>query len=127
MVVKAAATETGAAFTLVETAANPPDAGPPLHLHRHVDEAFYVLEGTYEFYCGSDRIEAGPGGFVLLPRGVPHRYRTGADGGRALMFFSPGGTEGYFREIALAMSSGTGEHTLAELAHHHGIDLLDDY
>ncbi len=127
MLLKAAAAETSGAFTLIETA-NPPEAGPPLHLHRNVDEAFYVLDGAYDFYCGTERIEAGPGAFVLLPRGVPHRYRTGASGGRVLMFFSPGGTEDYFREIAIAMSStGTSEHTLAELAHHHGIDLLDKY
>jgi quercetin dioxygenase-like cupin family protein len=127
MLVKAAAAETAGAFALIETA-NPPHAGPPLHLHRTVDEAFYVLEGEYEFYCGSERVEAGPGAFVLLPRGVPHRYRTGADGGRVLMLFSPGGTEEYFRELAALMSStGTSEHALAELADRHGIVLLDDY
>lgn len=73
-----------------------PNAGPPLHLHRDVDEAFFVLEGHYDFHCGEDRIEAGPGAFVLLPRGLPHRYRAGADGGRVLMFFPPGGAEDYF-------------------------------
>lgn len=127
MVIKAAASETGGAFSLLETV-NPPSAGPPLHLHRNVDEAFYVLEGEYEFFCGSERIEAGPGAFVLLPRGVPHRYRSGADGGRVLMLFSPGGTEDYFRDVAAAMASpGTSEHGLAGLARHHGIELLDGY
>ena len=44
------------------------------------------------------------------------------------MIFSPGGTEEYFRELAAVMSlRGTGEHTLAELADRHGIDLLEDY
>lgn len=126
MLVKAAASETSGAFTLIETV-NPPNAGPPLHLHRDVDEAFFVLEGQYEFHCGSDRIDAGPGAFVLLPRRIPHRYRAGADGGRVLMLFSPGGAEDYFRDVAAAMRSGASEHRLAELAHHHGIDLLDAY
>lgn len=126
MLVKASAAETGGAFSLIETT-NPPEAGPPLHLHRDVDEAFYVLEGQYEFHCGSERIDAGPGAFVLLPRGVPHRYRAGTDGGRVLMLFSPGGTEGYFRDLAAAMAAGTDEKALAELALHHGIELLDAY
>lgn len=126
MLVKAAASETSGAFTLIETA-NPPNAGPPLHVHRDVDEAFFVLEGQYDFHCGQDRIEAGPGAFVLLPRGVPHRYRAGADGGRVLMLFSPGGAEDYFRDVAAAMTSGESEHGLAELARHHGIELLDAY
>ena len=55
MLVKATAAETAGAFTLIETV-NPPDAGPPLHLHRDVDEVFYVLEGAYVFSCGSERI-----------------------------------------------------------------------
>ena len=127
MLVKAAASETGGGFTVIETT-NPPNAGPPWHLHRNVDEAFYVLEGQYEFHCGSERIEAAPGAFVLLPRGVPHRYQSGTDGGRVLMLFSPGGTEEYFRDLAAAMAStGTEEKALNELAGHHGIELLDAY
>jgi hypothetical protein len=44
------------------------------------------------------------------------------------MLFSPGGTEDYFRDLAVAMSSTvTSEHELAELANQHGIDLLDTY
>ena len=127
MRVKATAGETSGAFSLIETV-NPPDGGPPLHVHRDVDEAFYVLEGQYEFVCGHERIEAGPGDFVLLPRGVPHRYRTGSGGGRVLMVFSPGGTEDYFRDITVALTSGvTGERELTELAASHGIELLDAY
>lgn len=126
MLVKAAARETGGVFTLLETT-NPPDAGPPWHLHRHVDEAFYVLEGQYTFQCGDDVVEAGPGAFVLLPRGVPHRYRTGSAGGRVLMVFTPGGTEDYFRDLAASLATGADEGALAELARSHGIELLDPY
>lgn len=105
VLVKAGQGETGGAFSLLETT-TAPDGGPPLHLHHSVDEAFYVLAGGYEFFCGDRRVEAGPGAFVLLPRGVPHRYRSGSDGGRMLMLFTPGGAEAYFREIAAAMADG---------------------
>ena len=43
------------------------------------------------------------------------------------MFFSPGGAEDYFRDVTAARTSGESEHRFAELAHHHGIDLLDAY
>src|SRR4051812_6150051 len=84
MFVKAAAPATGGAFSLIETV-NPPDAGPPWHLHRSADEAFYVLDGDYEFWCGEQRVDASAGWFVFLPREVPHRYRAGPGGGRVLM------------------------------------------
>ena len=127
MLVKAAASETRGAFTLIDTT-NPPDAGPPLHLHRDVDEAFYVLEGDYEFTCGPQQTQGGPGSFVLLPRGVPHRYRSGAQGGRLLILFTPGGTEKYFRELAEAMSDpGATSATMSAIADRHGIELLGPY
>jgi mannose-6-phosphate isomerase-like protein (cupin superfamily) len=127
MLVKASAAATAGAYSLLETV-NPPDAGPPLHLHHTADEAFYVLGGSYEFVCGDEQFEAGPGWFVFLPHGVPHRYRAGSDGGRVLMLFSPGGAEDYFRDVAVAMTDeATTDATLAELAAHHGIQLLDEY
>jgi mannose-6-phosphate isomerase-like protein (cupin superfamily) len=46
----------------------------PLHLHRHDDEAWYVLDGTLRVQVGADEIEAGPGSAVFVPRGTPHTY-----------------------------------------------------
>ncbi len=46
MTVKATSESTGNAFTLLE-AAEPPNFGPPMHVHRDAAEAFYVLEGEY--------------------------------------------------------------------------------
>jgi mannose-6-phosphate isomerase-like protein (cupin superfamily) len=46
----------------------------PLHLHRHDDEAWYVLEGTLAFQIGEAVLEAHPGDAVLAPRGTPHTY-----------------------------------------------------
>ncbi len=99
-----------------------------VHLHHGVDEAFYVLDGTYEFVCGDSSVGAGPGGFVLLPRAVPHRYRSGQQGGRMLMLFSPGGTEDYFRDLAGALAGPDGtDEDVARLAEQHGIRLLAGY
>ena len=42
--------------------------GPPLHVHFHQDEWFYVMEGEVLFQVGSERKRLGPGESVLGPR-----------------------------------------------------------
>ena len=100
----------------------------PLHVHHDVDEGFLVLEGRFEFDCGNEHFEADPKGFVFLPRGKAHRYSLVGERGRILTFFFPGGTEGYFREVA-ALTSGQREEpqVMAALAQRYGFTLLDEY
>lgn len=56
----------------------PPGSAPewiaPLHLHRHDDEAWYVLEGTLGFRIGDESVEAGANEAVIVPSGTPHTY-----------------------------------------------------
>ena len=53
---------------------------PPEHTHPTEDEAFYVLRGALTFWCGADTFEVEDGGFVFLPRGIPHGYTIRSDG-----------------------------------------------
>jgi len=73
MTVKAGGDETNGAFTFLEWAA-PWGLAPPPHRHDREDEAFYLIEGAIEVSCGDRQWEVGPGGFVFLPRGVPHSF-----------------------------------------------------
>ncbi len=52
----------------------PPRWIAPLHLHRHDDEAWYVLEGALHVLVGPELVEARAGSAVLIPRGTPHTY-----------------------------------------------------
>jgi mannose-6-phosphate isomerase-like protein (cupin superfamily) len=52
----------------------PPRWIAPLHLHRHDDEAWYVLEGTLCVRIGKGVVEARAGSSVFVPRGTPHTY-----------------------------------------------------
>jgi mannose-6-phosphate isomerase-like protein (cupin superfamily) len=52
----------------------PPRFIAPLHLHRHDDEAWYVLEGKLHVKRGPEIIETRAGSAVLVPRGTPHTY-----------------------------------------------------
>ena len=49
MTVKASAEATSGGFTLLE-AAEPPEFGPPMHIHRDAAEAFYILRGEYVIF-----------------------------------------------------------------------------
>ena len=75
----------------------PPGSSPPLHLHRGVDEAFWITEGLVRFVLDGREFTLGPGGYVLLPRDVPHTFVVEGDRD-AVMFgiVSPGGSEQYF-------------------------------
>jgi len=96
--IHATAGQTGGAFGLCEQIA-PPGPGSPYHVHRAEDEAFYVLEGELEFISEDRRFTAGPGGFVFLPRNVPHGFRIlGPNPARFLILMTPGGFEGFMVE-----------------------------
>jgi quercetin dioxygenase-like cupin family protein len=73
MTVKARGEQTSGGFALIEQVA-PAGFGPPLHVHKLDDEAFYVLEGEIAVTCGDKTWRVGTGGFVLLPRGIPHGF-----------------------------------------------------
>ena len=77
--------------------------GPPLHVHLHQDEWFYVMEGEVLFQVGSERKRLGPGESVLGPRGIPHCFSgAGEKPGRMVIAFTPAGMmEKFFRDTAV--------------------------
>jgi mannose-6-phosphate isomerase-like protein (cupin superfamily) len=77
----------------------PPLGGPPPHIHLNEDETFYVLEGSPTFRLGDERIVAGPGDFVNVPKGVLHCFRNFSDEPmRMILTFTPAGIEKFFEE-----------------------------
>src|ERR687897_680734 len=70
---------------------------PPLHVHRHDDETFYVLEGELTLFVGGEQIVLGPGQAALAPRDVPHAYRVES---RGLLFTPAAGFDSFVREVA---------------------------
>jgi mannose-6-phosphate isomerase-like protein (cupin superfamily) len=77
-------------WTFLEASLRPEHA-PPLHLHRHEDEAFYLLDGSMRFRCGEDEFAARAGDFVFVPRGTPHAFRVGPQGARTLQVATANG------------------------------------
>lgn len=100
-IVKATTESTGGAFSLVYEV-NPPGHATPYHLHHIEDEAFYVLEGEFTFICDGKKTVLGPGGYIFLPRGIPHGIRvSGSVPSKMLILAMPGtGFVGMMQEMA---------------------------
>jgi quercetin dioxygenase-like cupin family protein len=97
--------------------------GPARHLHHHQDEWFYVVEGTFEFEVGSERMQLRPGDSLMAPQGVPHVWaHVGTALGRVLIAFLPAGRmEAFFREVTQANAMPPLD---AALWSAHGMELL---
>jgi len=90
---------TGRAFTLAEFAGGPGVWTVP-HIHRSMEESFFILDGDFTFTVAEEEISAGPGSYVLVPRGTSHLLAAGTAGGRLLVFMVPGGLEDMFFELS---------------------------
>jgi quercetin dioxygenase-like cupin family protein len=102
---------TGGAYSLIHVTA-PPDFGTPYHLHHDEDEAFYVLEGELTVICEGKKTVVGTGGYIFLPRGVPHGFRSSsAKDSRVLLHVMPGRDVG-FVGMMLEMSVPVRDHVL---------------
>ena len=102
--------DTGGAYCLVESL-TAPGAGAPPNRHPSDDEAFYVLDGRFEFTIENETITASPGSFVRVPNGAVHAFRNvGPSPGRLLIINSPGRAhDGFFAEAGEPMPAGTRE------------------
>ena len=78
----------------------PPGYAPPLHAHRQEDEAFYLLDGELALVCGERRERLAPGGYVHLPRGIPHSFQVEGDRAARMVVLSvPAGVLDFFAEL----------------------------
>jgi len=92
--------DTNGAYSVIITE-TPPNGGPPLHIHTHEDELFYVLKGNFDFFYGDKKIATKKGDFMQLPKGTPHRFvNTDSITGITMNTITPGGFENFFDDIA---------------------------
>jgi quercetin dioxygenase-like cupin family protein len=97
-IIKISGRDTNGAYGLMEVTARAGD-GSPWHVHPEEDEWFYVLEGEFVFYVDDTRLSLPAGSFAFGPKGVPHTFIAGPDGGKALIGFQPFHFEGFLREV----------------------------
>ena len=98
--------DTGSEYAFMEIAILP-NVGPPTHRHRQ-QEAFYVLEGEFEFHVGEQTITGTRGTFVNIPSMLFHGWRNvGTAIGRLQCLNVPGGMEGFFLEAGHPVTDRT--------------------
>ena len=121
---------TDGAMSIIEFEA-PPGFGPPPHIHRIEDEMFYVLEGSASFWCDNEEVTYEAGGFCWLPKGLPHRFEMGPEGGRILQITTPAQYEDMVADYGFPIAAD--EHPepeppdvarLVEVCQRYQIDLL---
>jgi quercetin dioxygenase-like cupin family protein len=88
-----------------------PGVEPPMHVHQHEDEWYYVLDGEVTFNVGPDTYRGQPGSFVFLPRGIPHTFTIDSPTARMLLLNTPGGFERIFE-----LAPSTPEQAISALA-----------
>ncbi len=130
MVVKADGQATSGAFTFLECAA-PEGFAPPRHVHHRDDECFYVLEGEISVYCGDESWVVNQGGFVFLPRAVPHAFIVTKGPAKLLTITSPSGFEQFVDELGrptdhdgLPVPAAPDVATVTEVSNRHGYEIV---
>jgi len=127
---KAGGADTDGRFALLDQTM-PPDYAVPRHIHINEDEAWYLLDGAMTFYCGERVIEASKYSWVFAPRGIPHTFKVGSEGARALTFAFPSSFADFVAELGepapqltVPPPAPVDPHHLAEVAHRYGIEIV---
>lgn len=119
---------TNGGFLFGEARLEPGAQAPGLHVHSREDESIYVIDGVMTVELDGERVNLHPGDFLVLPRGIPHRFGNLTDEPvRALGVVAPTGIEGYFKAQAEYLSTLSGPPDparLAEMVAPYGITLL---
>jgi mannose-6-phosphate isomerase-like protein (cupin superfamily) len=99
---KIAGAATERRFVVAQMPAIPPHSlAAPLHRHHNEDEYTYVLDGTLGVMAGDDVVTAGPGTWIVKPRGEWHTFWNPGDASCGIIeIVSPSGFERYFDEVA---------------------------
>ncbi|MDQ3657011.1 MAG: cupin domain-containing protein [Chloroflexota bacterium] len=123
--------KTNGAFSLVHLTHHYGES-TPLHVHHAHDEAFFVLHGDVKGVCGETEWEASGGGFVWLPRGVPHGFQAVSELPLELLVMTvPGGLDDFLADAGNPVVEGVDPSTMpvdferiATAASRNGIELL---
>jgi mannose-6-phosphate isomerase-like protein (cupin superfamily) len=109
-------------FFTVEVA---PKSGPPVHVHHRQEEAIFVLKGRYKVKVGDELFRCDVGGFVYMPKEVPHAFFSLTDEvGEIIVVYTPGGGDRFYEEFGPIARSGADRSTLAAVFAKHDMTLL---
>lgn len=123
--------DTGKQCSVVEHPIDPGRLVPP-HTHSREDEFSYVLEGRVGARVGDQEATAGPGSYVLKPRGIMHTFwNAGPEPARILEILSPGGFERLFEEVGRVAETAADQEEFYrlrdEIGRQYGLTFSDEW
>lgn len=123
--------ETDKQFSVVEHPIDPGRLIPP-HMHSREDEFTYVLHGRVGARVGDQEATAGPGSYILKPRGIMHTFwNAGPEPARILEILSPAGFERFFDEMGAVAETAEDPAEFFrrrdELGEQYGLTFSDDW
>ncbi len=124
LVFKATGDDTNGAFDFFTVEVGPM-SGPPMHVHHSQEEAIFVLKGRYKVQVGDEIFRCDVGGFVYMPKQVPHAFFNLTDeAGEIIVIYTPGGGQKFYEEFGPAARAGADRAALAALFAKHDMTLL---
>jgi len=124
---KVVSADSGGSLAVLEVEIPPATLVKP-HSHSREDEFSLVLSGTVGARVGDRVLEAGPGSYLVKPRGIPHAmWNATSDPAKVAEVLSPGGLEGYFEELAPILAEHRMPPEYYQLAEAYGITIVNDW
>jgi quercetin dioxygenase-like cupin family protein len=98
------------------------------HAHSREDEFSLVLDGTVGVRVGDQVLQAGPGAYLVKPRGIPHAmWNAQSTQAKVLEILSPAGLERYFEELAPILARHDPPEQYYGLAEKYGLSIENDW
>jgi quercetin dioxygenase-like cupin family protein len=110
--VKVSGSDTDGALAIFEQTSLTQGRGTPLHIHHSQDEIFYVIEGSYWFRVGDEKLNLTKGDSIFLPRKVPHAWTQASETGKMTVVVQPAGK---LEDFFVAMAALDHEPSLKEV------------
>ncbi|MDP4224104.1 MAG: cupin domain-containing protein [Bacteroidota bacterium] len=121
--VKISSGDTNGELAIFEQTGSAAKGGPPLHLHLHQDEWFYIIEGEYLFQVGDQKYPMKAGDTIFLPRNVQHGYVQLTEKARVIVSFMPAGQMEEFFKLTDSWTSIPSDDEIAEVFEDHGMKI----
>lgn len=106
----------------------PPKTLVKPHNHSREDEFSLIMEGTVGVRVGDQVLQAGPGSYLVKPRGTPHAmWNAESTPAKVVEFLQPSGLEAYFERLAPVLSEHKPPQEYYDLAAEFGLTIRDDW
>jgi quercetin dioxygenase-like cupin family protein len=115
--------ETAGGFAVIETLSSQGHSSP-MHIHRHDNETFVVLDGEIRVVVDGEEYTAGAGCAAVLPAGRPHGFVVTSDSARYLTLHHGPGFAEFITDASTAVDAKPDPDQLSEIAARYGIDII---